>query len=69
MNTADLELAERFENAARALADEEANIVAELDAAQGAPVDIGGYYRPDDALASSAMRPSTTLNAIIDSIR
>ncbi len=67
-NTDDLELAERFEEAARALRENEAKIIAELDAAQGAPVDIGGYYRPDDGLTSSAMRPSSTLNAIIDSI-
>ncbi len=67
-NTQDLELAELFEGAAKALRENEAKILAELDAAQGAPVDIGGYYRPDDHLASSAMRPSATLNAIIDSI-
>ncbi|MDH5619762.1 MAG: NADP-dependent isocitrate dehydrogenase, partial [Gammaproteobacteria bacterium] len=51
-----------------ALADNEATIVAELLAAQGNAVDIGGYFRPDDALASAAMRPSPTLNAIIESI-
>ena len=67
-NTQDLELAEHFEGAAKALQENEAKILAELDAAQGAPVDIGGYYRLDDDLASSAMRPSATLNAIIDSI-
>jgi len=67
-NTQDLELAEHFEGAAKTLQENEAKILAELDAAQGAPVDIGGYYRPDDDLASSAMRPSATLNAIIDSI-
>ena len=39
-----------------------------LDAAQGAPQDLGGYYRPDTALADAAMRPSATLNAIIESI-
>jgi isocitrate dehydrogenase len=42
--------------------------MAELDAAQGDAVDIGGYYHPDDALASKAMRPSATLNEIIDGI-
>jgi isocitrate dehydrogenase len=65
---ADPELAARFEKAARALSDNEALIVAELDAAQGRPVDIGGYYNPDDGLASLAMRPSETLNAIVDAI-
>ena len=39
-----------------------------LDAAQGAAVDIGGYYQPDDAKASRAMRPSETLNAIVDGV-
>ncbi len=67
-NTEDLELAERFEGPANALSDNEAKILAELDAAQGDAVDIGGYYLPDDELASRAMRPSATLNAIIDSI-
>ncbi|MCW8820469.1 MAG: NADP-dependent isocitrate dehydrogenase [Ignavibacteriaceae bacterium] len=40
----------------------------ELNAAQGSPVDLGGYFLPDDALASKAMRPSATLNAIIDAL-
>ena len=40
----------------------------ELIGAQGQPVDIGGYYMPDPALATAAMRPSATLNAIVDSI-
>jgi isocitrate dehydrogenase len=67
-NSNDMDLAERFEPAARALAENESKILAELDAAQGKPVDIGGYYQPDEALATAAMRPSPTLNAIIDSI-
>ena len=67
-NSADIELAERFEPAARALAENESTILAELDAAQGKPVDIGGYYQPNESLASAAMRPSPTLNNIIDSI-
>ena len=37
-------------------------------AAQGAPMDIGGYYQPDDALAEKAMRPSATFNAVIDAL-
>ncbi|MDX1508288.1 MAG: NADP-dependent isocitrate dehydrogenase, partial [Woeseiaceae bacterium] len=64
----DTELAKKFAGAAQALADNEATIIDELSAAQGAPVDIGGYFRPDDALASAAMRPSATLNRIIDEI-
>jgi len=67
-NQDDAELAARFTDAAKALADNEEKILAELLAAQGAPVDIGGYYQPDEELATAAMRPSATLNAIIDSI-
>ncbi|RZV34425.1 MAG: NADP-dependent isocitrate dehydrogenase [Chromatiales bacterium] len=67
-NDEDAELAARFAAAAQALADNEAAIVDELLAAQGEPVDIGGYYQPDDALAAAAMRPSSTLNGIVDSI-
>ena len=67
-NDEDAELAARFAAAARALADNEAAIVEELLAAQGEPVDIGGYYQPDDDLAAAAMRPSATLNSIVDSI-
>ncbi|HSG58596.1 MAG TPA: NADP-dependent isocitrate dehydrogenase [Woeseiaceae bacterium] len=63
----DTELAGRFAPVAVALADNEAEILDELAAAQGAPVDIGGYYHPDDEAASRAMRPSATLNGIIDS--
>jgi len=65
---ADLELAARFAVVASALAENEAAIIAELNAAQGQAVDVGGYYNPDDTLTSAAMRPSTTLNGIIDSI-
>ena len=46
----------------------EATIVAELDGVQGEPVDIGGYYFPDPAKVSAAMRPSATLNGIIDGL-
>ena len=62
----DPDLAARFAPAAAALAANEETILAELIEAQGVPVDIGGYYNPDDALASRAMRPSPTLNRIID---
>jgi len=66
--TTDAELAKHFAPVAKAMADDEERIVGELNAAQGPPQDIGGYYRPDPALAEAAMRPSRTLNAIIDSI-
>ena len=46
----------------------EEKIVAELNAVQGKPVDVGGYYLPDDAKANEALRPSPTLNAIISKI-
>jgi len=46
----------------------EAKILAELKAAQGRPIEIGGYFRPNPELASKAMRPSPTLNAIVDAI-
>ncbi len=64
----DLELAARFAVVAGALAESEATIVSELNAAQGDAIDVGGYYNPDDSLATAAMRPSATLNEIIDSI-
>ena len=61
-------LAVAFEPIARALAEAEDAIVSELIAVQGSSVDIGGYYLPDEALASAVMRPSPTFNAIIDGI-
>jgi isocitrate dehydrogenase len=67
-NEDDPELAARFREAAAALAENEDKINSELLAAQGDAVDIGGYYQPDDELATAAMRPSATLNAIIDAI-
>ena len=63
---ADTELKERFAPVAEALASNEDTINTELIDAQGQPVDLGGYYRPDPAKASAAMRPSATLNEIID---
>jgi isocitrate dehydrogenase len=63
---ADRELAARFAPVAKALAAKEATIAAELLAAQGAPVDLGGYYLPDAAKTAAAMRPSATFNAVID---
>ena len=64
----DPDLKARFAGPAAQLAAAEETITAELLAAQGESVDIGGYYRPDDALAERAMRPSATLNAIIDAL-
>ncbi len=58
-------LSERFANVAKLLADNEDKIVAELNAAQGKPVDIGGYYHPDSTKTEAAMRPSTTFNEIL----
>jgi len=66
--TQDKNLAARFVKIAKALADNEAKIEAELLGAQGKPVDVGGYYHPNDAKATKAMRPSATLNAIVDAI-
>ncbi|MDR3299570.1 MAG: NADP-dependent isocitrate dehydrogenase [Candidatus Accumulibacter sp.] len=64
----DAELKARFAAAAKALRDNEAKINAELLGAQGQAVDIGGYYLPDVGKVSRAMRPSATLNAIIDAL-
>ena len=64
----DAELAARFAPVAKSLAANAEKIVEELNAAQGEPVDVGGYYQPDDAKAAKAMRPSKTLNAVIDGI-
>lgn len=66
--TEDKNLAAKFAKIAKQMADNEAKISAELIGAQGKPVDLGGYYHPDDVKASRAMRPSPTLNAIIDAI-
>jgi isocitrate dehydrogenase len=62
----DAELKRRFTPAAAALTAAEGSITQELLAAQGKPVDLGGYYFPDADKCVAAMRPSTTLNAIID---
>ena len=66
--TADKKIAERFTKIAKDLGDNAAKIDQELLAAQGKPQDVGGYYHPNDEKASKAMRPSTTLNRIIDAI-
>ena len=64
----DVALKARFTKVAQQLAENEAVITEELLAAQGAPVDIGGYYHPDALLAEKTMRPSATFNAIIDAM-
>lgn len=64
----DQDLKSRFAPVAKQLTDNAAKIDAELIAAQGRPVDIGGYFRPDPVKAEKEMRPSATLNAIIDAM-
>ena len=64
----DPQLKARFAGVAKALVDNEATINEELLAAQGAPVDLGGYFLTDPVLTERAMRPSATLNAIIDAL-
>ncbi|MGJ1318176.1 NADP-dependent isocitrate dehydrogenase [Sphingobacterium spiritivorum] len=66
--TKDAELAARFAPLAQQLTENEAKINEELIGAQGKPQDIGGYYFPNDELASKAMRPSATLNSAIASL-
>jgi isocitrate dehydrogenase len=64
----DSEIQAVFMPIAKQLTDNEATIAAELNAVQGRPADLGGYYRPDRSLVSQVMRPSATLNAVIDSL-
>ena len=66
--TADAEIAAKFAPIAKTTSENEAKINDELIGAQGRPQDVGGYYHPDSAKAYAAMRPSATLNAIVDSI-
>ncbi|HAP88935.1 MAG TPA: NADP-dependent isocitrate dehydrogenase [Arthrobacter bacterium] len=63
--TEDADLAASFAAVAKELSSNEETIVGELAAVQGSAVDIGGYYRPDEAKASAVMRPSATLNKVI----
>ena len=67
--TEDTALQAQFTQLAKTLADNEATIVAELNAVQGKPLDIGGYYFATPELASKAMRPSKTLNEAIDALK
>ena len=66
--TEDAALAAKFAPVAEALAANEDQIVAELIAVQGKPANIGGYYRPNVELVTQVMRPSATLNTIVDSV-
>ena len=62
------EIAAHSADAAERLRQQEATILDELASAQGCPVDLGGYYRPDEDKAASAMRPSDTWNSIISAL-
>ncbi len=64
----DAALAARFAPLAKTLSEQEAAIVNELNTVQGKAVDIGGYYRPDDAKASAALRPSALFNAALAAV-
>ncbi len=64
----DAEMQARFAEVAKKLGDNEGKIIGELTAAQGQPMDIGGYYQPDRKKTTKAMRPSSTFNAIVDGI-
>jgi len=66
--TDDAELKGLFAKVSEALTSNEAKIVEELNEVQGQPMDIGGYYKPDDNLGFKAMRPSTTLNTVLELI-
>ena len=62
------ELKAQFTEVAKQMTENEETIVNEIMASEGKPTDIGGYYLPDDQLAEKAMRPSATLNQIIDAL-
>jgi isocitrate dehydrogenase len=66
--SANAELKAKFAPVAKALNEKKDQIVADLRAASGKPVAIGGYYHPDDAMMAKAMRPSAAFNAIIDAL-
>ena len=65
----DQEVQKIFGKAAEDLKAAEATIIQELNDAQGSRVDIGGYYKPDTAKTSGAMRPSNTLNSILETVK
>jgi isocitrate dehydrogenase len=62
------ELSARFAPVSAAFRTNAEQILTELNRVQGAAMDVGGYYQPDEALAQAAMRPSATLNAIIAAV-
>jgi isocitrate dehydrogenase len=64
----DAEMKARFAKVAKELEENEAKVTEELLAAQGSPVDLGGYYLPDEAKTEKQMRPSATFNAVIDAL-
>jgi isocitrate dehydrogenase len=64
----DVALKTQFTEIARGLGENESRIIEELGAAQGKPVDIGGYYRPNAELTNKAMRPSATMNSVLGAI-
>lgn len=66
--TDDAQLAEAFAGLAKTLTEREETIVSELNAVQGSPAEIGGYYQPDPAKAAAVMRPSATFNEAIASL-
>ncbi|MDH5710198.1 MAG: NADP-dependent isocitrate dehydrogenase [Gammaproteobacteria bacterium] len=66
--TDDTDLQTKFTPIAKQLTDNEMKIVEELNAVQGKPAELGGYYRLDKELTAKVMRPSTTLNTLIDSL-
>ena len=65
----DPDLSSVFSPLAKALIDQEKQIIEELNAVQGMEVDIGGYYHPNEEKVFKAMRPSATFNAALDSLR
>ncbi len=64
----DSELKEIYSKVAKQLNDKEEQILSEIGSAEGKPVDMGGYYQPDDSKVINAMRPSNSFNSIIDNI-
>jgi isocitrate dehydrogenase len=66
--TQDPELQAHFAEVAQQLSANEDKIVQELIDAQGEPMDVGGYFHPNNEMAAKAMRPSTTLNTIVDAV-
>ena len=64
----DMDIQAIFTPVAKQLTDNEHTIVAELNSVQGHPAELGGYYRPDKAMTLKVMRPSDTLNKVIDSL-